>query len=125
MRPRTRNPEENLPARPPIQGGHIALACVAAMGWQVGAAENVTPNPDEGRGAALYASHCVSCHDSLMHMQGDRRTGSYSGVADKVRFYSELQRLEWTQQETDAVAAYLNGAYYHFPMPGVDEGVTR
>lgn len=125
MRRQTRNPCATPPAKRHIQGGRVALACAAAIGWQAGAADVRTPNPDEGRGAALYESHCVSCHDSLMHVQGDRRTGSYPGVAKKVRFYSELQGLEWTEQEIDAVAAYLNGAHYHFPMPGVDEGVAR
>lgn len=103
----------------------IAIACTALISLHAGAADVLTPPTGEGRGATLYSQHCGSCHDSLMHLQGDRRTRSYPGVIAKVRFYSELQRLEWTESEIDAVAAYLNGMYYHYPMPGADEGHGR
>lgn len=116
---------ENSVTRRSCTVWRLAIGCLAFVGLGAGAADVLTSPTGEGRGATLYSQHCGSCHDSLMHLQGDRRTRSYLGVAAKVRFYSELLQLEWTEPEIDAVAAYLNGMYYHFPMPGVDEGYGR
>jgi hypothetical protein len=98
-------------------------ALAAAIGVPAAAAPTV---PDARRGEMLYENHCIGCHDSLLHVRQDRHATSYVAVGAKVRFWSDLQRLGWTEQDIGDVTRFLDARYYHFetrpPDPATPSG---
>lgn len=75
--------------------------------------KSVTP-PVPPRGQMLYENHCVSCHESVVHIRRDRRLRSLPELRAKVSFWADHLRLRWGTEEVDDVVTYLNDRYYGF-----------
>jgi mono/diheme cytochrome c family protein len=114
----------------------ILLAILSAAPFAAAAAPNESPRPpiqlpdfdvkpkiqpSRGmelqlpRGQLLYENHCGSCHTSQLHIRRHRRAKSAADVRQWVRRWARELRLEWSADEVDDVAQYLNGRYYRFP----------
>ena len=73
----------------------------------------VTP-PVPPRGQLLYENHCMSCHESVVHIRTRQETKSLPELQAKVLHWAAYLRLNWGKQEVDDVVRHLNNAYYTF-----------
>jgi mono/diheme cytochrome c family protein len=69
------------------------------------------------RGELLYATHCVGCHTTQVHWRAKKLASDYATLLAQVARWQEVAKLGWSADDVDAVARYLNGLYYRFPVP--------
>ena len=72
---------------------------------------------DTTRGQLLYSTHCVECHTTQMHWRAQRQVGDWDSLKAQVRRWQGELRLQWTEQDVDAVARHLNESIYRLPRP--------
>lgn len=68
------------------------------------------------RGALLYANHCVECHTTQMHWREQRLARDWASLKGQVRRFQGIARLQWSEEDIDAVARHLNETIYRFPQ---------
>lgn len=66
------------------------------------------------RGQMLYENHCMSCHESIVHIRGKQRTQSLAELRGTVMHWAGYLRLRWGKEEVEDVVNYLNSHYYKF-----------
>lgn len=66
------------------------------------------------RGQMLYENHCLSCHESIVHIRGKQRTRSLAELRGTVTHWASYLRLRWDKEEVEDVVNYLNNHYYKF-----------
>ncbi len=93
-----------------------ALACLALV---VGGTAAAQPLPAPGRGALLYENHCSACHGEKMHWRDQRIATDWASLKALVRRWQGVAQLNWSDEEIDEVARYLNARFYRFPEPPV------
>jgi mono/diheme cytochrome c family protein len=71
--------------------------------------------PAQSRGALLYQTHCIACHDTQIHWRRDRLAKDWSSLSAQVRRWQANTGLNWTDEEIDEVVRYLNSTIYRFP----------
>ena len=67
------------------------------------------------RGELLYSTHCIECHTARMHWRANRLARDWDTLSAQVRRWQREIRLDWTEEDVDAVADYLNQTIYRFP----------
>jgi mono/diheme cytochrome c family protein len=74
-----------------------------------------TPLSAEGfeRGEALYENHCKECHEGLAHTRHGSKINSFDDIRSWVASWSVHSRLDWSGEEVNDVAEYLNDRFYH------------
>ena len=65
------------------------------------------------RGQMLYENHCLSCHESQMHIRANTKVKQLSQLSYFVLVRSSELNLQWGDEERDAVTKYLNERYYN------------
>ena len=70
----------------------------------------------QDRGQQLYENHCLSCHESTVHIRGDKRATSFNDIQYQVGRWSEVLSLSWTEEEINDVVNYLNARYYQYQI---------
>jgi len=85
----------------------LLLAACAA-----GAHAQATDAPS--RGQLLYTTHCVECHSTQVHWRDRRQARDWETLRAWVRHWEGDARLQWNEEDVDAVARYLNDSVYHF-----------
>jgi len=70
--------------------------------------------PPLPRGQMLYENHCMSCHESVVHIRGDQRSQSLAELRGRVSHWAGALRLRWGKEEVEEVVTYLNDRYYKF-----------
>lgn len=71
--------------------------------------------PTTSRGALLYETHCIACHDTQVHWREHRLATDWKTLSAQVRRWQNNTELQWTDEEINAVVHYLNATIYHFP----------
>lgn len=74
----------------------------------------VSRQPPQPRGEMLYTNHCLSCHESLVHIREKRHAKNLDAVRDSVMRWSQQLELNWSADEIEDVVLYLNMRYYHY-----------
>lgn len=98
-----------------------ALAfCAAALALPAQAQAPAAPVPS--RGELLYSNHCVECHTVQMHWRTLRLARDWDTLKGQVRRWQDQARLQWNEEDIDAVARHLNDTIYQFPQPEVKAG---
>jgi mono/diheme cytochrome c family protein len=69
-----------------------------------------------GRGQLLYSTHCVECHTTRMHWRDQRLARDYETLKSQVRRFQGIARLDWSDEDIEAVARHLNDTIYRFPQ---------
>lgn len=69
---------------------------------------------DTERGKLLYENHCMSCHESVVHIRENRRARGLGEVYWQTTRWAVTERLEWRYEEVRDVAQYLNNEFYKF-----------
>ena len=85
----------------------FAMVLIAAFPKDVQAA-------DTERGKLLYENHCMSCHESVVHIRENRRAGALGEIYWQTTRWAVTQQLEWRYEEVRDVAQYLNNQFYKF-----------
>ena len=67
---------------------------------------------DYVRGEALYENHCKECHEALAHTRHGSKINSVGDIRSWVRSWSIHTRLDWSTEEIEDVADYLNSRFY-------------
>jgi mono/diheme cytochrome c family protein len=69
------------------------------------------------RGQELYENQCRTCHESWAHQRKGRSVvASMHDLHQRVAAWATHSGLDWSSEEIDDVADYLNQTYYHFEM---------
>jgi mono/diheme cytochrome c family protein len=74
------------------------------------------------RGQLLYTTHCVECHSTQMHWRDGRQARDWETLRTWVRHWALESRLQWTEDDVDAVARYLDDSVYKFGRLAVERG---
>ena len=90
------------------------LASVVLLGAALPPASGQVP---PSRGALLYGNHCVECHNVRMHWRDQRLARDWGSLKAQVRRWQGEARLQWSEDDVDAVARHLNDTIYRFPVP--------
>jgi len=85
----------------------LALACTAAM---------AQPAVPASRGQALYATHCIACHNTQVHWRDEKLATDWAGLKAQVRRWQATAALAWSEADIVEVARYLNDAIYRYPQ---------
>jgi mono/diheme cytochrome c family protein len=71
------------------------------------------------RGELLYSNHCIECHTSKMHWRERSQARDWPSLRAQVTRWQAQAGLQWSDEDVDEVARYLDKTYYHFkPAPG-------
>lgn len=70
------------------------------------------------RGELLYQTHCIACHTKKVHWRDKKRASDWHSLKQQVQRWQALSELDWSEEEINDVANYLNKVYYHFPREG-------
>ena len=66
------------------------------------------------RGQLLYEDHCMTCHESVVHVRQNHRIQSLVGLHEQVVNWAEYLHLHWGKAEVEDVVQHLNTHYYRF-----------
>jgi len=79
--------------------------------------------PEEPRrGRLLYDTHCHACHSEQLHWRVARQAADWPKLLAQVRRWQAEAKLQWSDDDIEAVARHLNDSIYHHPAP---ERTTR
>jgi mono/diheme cytochrome c family protein len=80
---------------------------------------------DPTRGELLYETHCIGCHSTQVHWRDQRLAVDWITLNTQVRRWQNTIRLDWSDEDVTAVAAYLNNMYYGFPKREPSKTLSR
>lgn len=69
------------------------------------------------RGALLYETHCGACHTEKMHWRNNKAATDWGSLKGQVARWQQTGQLNWSAEEIDDVARYLNDRFYRFRPP--------
>jgi mono/diheme cytochrome c family protein len=85
----------------------LAAALVAGQSSQVG----------DPHGELLYSTYCIGCHTTQMHWREKKLATDWGTLRYQVRRWQENVAPGLAEEDSSAIARYLNNLYYHFPAP--------
>ena len=65
----------------------------------------------------LYQTYCVACHTKQIHWRERKLAADWSSLREQVSRWQANAGLQWTDDQIDEVARYLNASIYHFSEP--------
>ena len=99
---------------------HAAGVLAMMIGLALAAPAAAQPSVEYLRGEALYKDNCDGCHTEHMHWRAEKRASDWDSLKAQVRRWQGSAGLGWPESDVMAVALYLNGRYYAFPVaPGL------
>jgi mono/diheme cytochrome c family protein len=100
--------------RQAIGRGSRSLVGIALAGAATASLAQQVPAPS--RGALLYDTHCVACHDSQVHWRDKKVVTDWDSLKTEVRHWQARARLAWSEADIVEVARHLNEVIYRFPQ---------
>jgi len=79
----------------------------------------------ESRGQMLYGNHCVACHTTQMHWRDQKLATDWPSLKLQVRRWQGAAQLNWSEDDIDDVARFLNDSMYRLPGGGKVSGLVR
>jgi len=70
--------------------------------------------PAVPRGQMLYENHCMSCHESVVHIRERQQVKSLQQLRARVLYWADYLQMHWGREEVEEVFIYLNDQYYRF-----------
>jgi hypothetical protein len=70
--------------------------------------------PAVPRGQLLYENHCMSCHESTVHIRTRQQAKSLPQLQARVRYWADYLQVHWDREEVEDVVNHLNSQYYRF-----------
>jgi mono/diheme cytochrome c family protein len=72
---------------------------------------------DTLRGRDLYQTFCGACHTAQMHWRDQRLVKSWDDLRYQVDRWQKYAGQNWSKDDIDDVASYLNRVFYGIPCP--------
>lgn len=94
-----------------------ALVAGATLGALPSTAQGL-PGAAGSRGQMLYGHHCIACHNTQMHWRDKKLATDWASLKAQVRHWQAVAQLNWSEDDIDDVARYLNDSIYRFPQGG-------
>jgi mono/diheme cytochrome c family protein len=113
-----------MPSKTPVHTIRIAALLVLAMTLAGAATMAQTPAGSAGagtatpssRGQALYATHCIACHNTQVHWRDAKLAGDWPSLKAQVSRWQAMAALGWSEADVVEVARYLNDSFYRYPQ---------
>lgn len=70
-----------------------------------------------GRGELLYLTYCNGCHAEQVHWRGKSLATDWNRLVGEIRRWQQNSKLDWSEEDIDLVARYLNHRFYHYTLP--------
>lgn len=70
--------------------------------------------PPPARGQMLYENHCMSCHESVVHIRSRQEAKSLPQLRAKVLHWADYLQMPWGKEEVEDVVKHLDSHYYRF-----------
>ena len=67
------------------------------------------------RGRLLYETHCIGCHTTQAHWRERHLVRSWADLLYQVTRWQKNAGQDWSSEEINDTAAYLNEAFYNMP----------
>ena len=67
------------------------------------------------RGELLYSTYCIGCHTTEMHWREKKLATDWGSLRHQVRRWQQNVAPGLAEEDSTAIARYLNNRYYHFP----------
>jgi hypothetical protein len=68
---------------------------------------------DALRGEMLHGLRCMTCHNAGMYLRKQRKVTTVDDLRSQIQKWSvEAGLLDWTADEVEDIAAFLNQRYY-------------
>ncbi|MBI5921711.1 MAG: hypothetical protein HY847_08650 [Betaproteobacteria bacterium] len=90
----------------------LLIYCVLACVFCCGAAASQV-----NRGELLYSTYCNACHAEQVHWRDKRLVADWPSLRAEVARWQINGKIEWSEDDIDVVARYLNQLHYHYPQP--------
>jgi hypothetical protein len=76
------------------------------------------------RGGELYRAYCNACHTAQVHWREKSLVHSWDDLRYQVSRWQRMSGQNWSREEIEDVAAYLNQLFYktRCPVPGCGGG---
>jgi mono/diheme cytochrome c family protein len=87
----------------------LAALLTALLPLAVGAQGLAQPG---SRGQLLYGNHCGACHTTQMHWRDKKLVTDWDSLKVQVRRWQAAAQLNWTEDDIDDVARFLNDTHY-------------
>jgi hypothetical protein len=105
----------------PNSARNVLLSCALAILGGCGALSGSSPGnrggADMARGGELYRTYCGACHTAQVHWRDKRLVKSWDDLRYQVGRWQRTAGQNWSREEIDDVAAYLNRIFYELPCP--------
>jgi mono/diheme cytochrome c family protein len=72
---------------------------------------------DMMRGGELYRAQCGACHTAQVHWREKSLVHSWNDLRYQISRWQRLSGQNWSREEIEDVAAYLNRIFYQVPCP--------
>jgi len=69
------------------------------------------------RGGELYRAYCITCHTAQVHWREKSVVRSWNDLRYQVSRWQRISGQNWSREEIEDVAAYLNRLFYQAPCP--------
>ena len=92
-------------------------AAIASLALVFSGMSGARAAADAERGKTVYETRCNACHASSVHQRSARKAKSFGGLRAQVLHWSAEVGGNWSADEIDSVALYLNQRYYRFACP--------
>jgi len=70
-----------------------------------------------GRGELLYSTYCDACHAEQVHWRQKKLATNWTSLVAEVRRWQTNAKLQWSRDDVEAVARYVNALHYHYADP--------
>jgi mono/diheme cytochrome c family protein len=77
--------------------------------------ETAAADADVQRGRLLYETHCIACHTTQAHWRDKHIVSSWADLLYQVSRWQKNAGQDWSSEEINDVAAYLNETFYKMP----------
>ena len=85
----------------------VILAATLLAGQSAGVADS--------RGELLYSTYCIGCHTTQIHWREKKLATDWGSLKSQVRRWQENVAPGIAEEDSAAIARYLNDRCYHFP----------
>ena len=107
-----KRPSSPLVPAPGLATRHFRRWATAwALALPLVAAAQGLPQPGS-RGQLLYGNHCIACHTTQMHWREKKLVTDWPSLKVQVRRWQGSAQLNWSEEDIDDVARFLNDTYY-------------
>lgn len=93
-----------------LAGAALAASCGALAADEQPA--TAAAEGDTARGRMLYETHCVACHTTQAHWREKHLVKNQGDLVYQVTRWQKTAGQNWSSDEINDVAAYLNAAFY-------------